>query len=170
MKGTWTSIKAILFDVDGVLTNGAITIDSNGQEIKTFHVRDGQLVAYIMGKGLLLGCITGRSSHAVAHRMRQLKIPFFKMGVNDKLEAFQEFLSLHQLHPSEILYIGDDVIDLPILKRVGIAVAPADASIWIKSSIDFTTQAKGGEGVLREVFDKWISENLLADELLTIYS
>lgn len=151
-------IKAILMDVDGVLTDGSITLDAQGEEIKTFHVRDGQLVRFMQEKGLLFGAISGRESKAALKRLESLKFDFIRLGQHNKAKAYADFKTAFNLDDADILYLGDDVIDLPILQQVGVAVGPADASHYLNGHLHFYTRAKGGQGVLREVIDQIIHQ------------
>lgn len=163
------SIQAILFDVDGVLTNGKIIIDNDGHEIKEFNVKDGQLLSFIQHKGILLGAISGRKSNALNHRLDDLKVNFRRLGVNDKEEAVKEFINEYTIDASKICYIGDDIIDLKAMKCCGLSVAPADASKLILSHVDIVTKCNGGEGVLREVIDKIIFESVWESDLIAYY-
>ncbi len=151
-------IKAILFDIDGVLTDGSITLDANGEEIKSFHVRDGQLIRFMQEKGILFGTISGRQSIAAETRMKALKIDFVRLGQDDKLEAYAAFKQEFKLKDENIVYLGDDVIDIPIFKEVGLAIAPADASPFVVPHVKYLTRKPGGKGVLREVIDALILE------------
>ncbi len=146
-------LKAILFDIDGVLTDGSITIDAQGEEIKTFHVRDGQLIQFMRDKGFVFGAISGRDSKAARVRMESLKIEFIRLGQGDKLNCYQEFKKEFELTDEEIAFIGDDIIDIDVLKQVGLSVCPADASEYVIDHVDFVTKRPGGRGVLRELLD-----------------
>ena len=158
MKTDFSGIKAILFDIDGVLTDGSISLDADGREMKTFHVRDGQLVGFMRDKGFLFGTISGRQSEAVKVRMKSLKIDFVELGITDKLKSYEAFLKKFSLKDKEVLFIGDDVIDIPVLERVGVAVAPADAARYLAPHVHLQTRAAGGKGVLREVIDLIIDQ------------
>lgn len=159
-------IKAIFFDVDGVLTDGKIIYDENGKEVKTFHVRDGLIISYLKKAGILTGGISGRESPAVAKRFAELKIDFCHQGIVDKAMAFQKLIDHYKLKAKEVMYIGDDLNDLSVFRLAGLAVCPADTYDYIKARADLVTFAKGGEGVLREVadlvlqakglFEKWL--------------
>lgn len=153
VKSKLGGIKAILFDIDGVLTDGSIILDANGEEVKSFHVRDGQLIAFMQAKGIRFGTISGRKSKAAEKRMSALRIDFVRLGQEDKLEAYQAFKEEMKVSDAEILYIGDDVIDIPLLKLAGIPVAPADASQYVMPHVLWVTRLRGGKGVLREVID-----------------
>ena len=159
-------VKAILFDIDGVLTDGKIIIDSNGEEIKSFNVKDGQLMEFMRSKGIIFGVISGRSSAALSKRLDELKVEFIRVGTSNKLSCFEEFIQKYHIQASSICYIGDDIIDLQVLKACGLPVAPADASELILPYAAYVTMAKGGEGVLREVIDKIINEQGLLPDLM----
>lgn len=146
-------IKAIFFDVDGVLTDGKIVYDENGKEIKSFHVRDGLIISYLKKAGILTGGISGRESAAVAKRFAELKIDFCHQGIVDKAMAFQKLMDHYKLKAKEVAFIGDDINDLPVFKLAGLAICPADTSDYIKERADLVTKANGGQGVLREVAD-----------------
>ena len=146
-------IKAIFFDVDGVLTDGKIIYDDNGKEIKTFHVKDGLIISYLKKAGILTGAISGRESAAVTRRCAELKIDFCHQGIVDKAMVFEKLLAHYKLKSKEVVFIGDDINDLPVFKLAGLAVCPSDTYTYIKDRTDLVTDAKGGEGVLREVAD-----------------
>ena len=159
-------IKAIFFDVDGVLTDGKIIYDETGKEIKTFHVKDGLIISYLKKAGILTGAISGRESAAVTKRCAELKIDFCHQGIVDKAMVFEKLLAHYKLKSKEVAFIGDDLNDLPVFKVAGLAVCPADTYDYIKARVDLVTTAKGGEGVVREVadlvleakgmFEKWL--------------
>jgi 3-deoxy-D-manno-octulosonate 8-phosphate phosphatase (KDO 8-P phosphatase) len=165
-NNTFAQIRAILFDVDGVLTDGKIIIDSNGEEIKSFNVKDGQLMEFMRSNGIIFGAISGRSSTALSKRLNELRVEFSRLGVKNKLNCFHEFVKEFNIDPSCICYIGDDIIDLQVLRVCGLSVAPSDASELILPYVNLVTKAKGGEGVLREVIDKIIVEKDLLSELI----
>lgn len=148
-----SDIKAIFFDVDGVLTDGKIIYDSDGKELKQFNVKDGQIISHLRKAGIVVGAISGRDSAAVTKRCTELKLDFCHQGILDKAEVFKKLAAYHKLKKKEVIYIGDDINDLGPLKLSGLAVCPADAPVYLKNLVDFTTKAKGGEGVLREVAD-----------------
>lgn len=159
------NIKAILFDADGVLTNGQIIIDSRGEEIKAFHVKDGQFFPFMRYCGFILGCISGRQSHSLSVRMEALKVHYVKTGVKKKLEAYELFKQTYQLTDAQIAYVGDDINDLKILRKVGFSASPADGLVQQFHPVDYICEAKGGEGVLREVFTMIVEAQNLEDKL-----
>ena len=148
-----SGIKALIFDVDGVLTDGRIIYTSSGEELKEFHVRDGMIVAPLKKSGLVLGVISGRESQAVSRRCSELKLDFCHQGIDDKGWAISQIMKHHSLRSEHVAYIGDDINDLPAFKHAGFRICPADAPGYLKETMDFVTQAKGGKGVLREVGD-----------------
>lgn len=158
-------IKAVLFDADGVLTNGQIIIDSRGEEIKAFHVKDGQFFPFMRYCGFVLGCISGRHSTSLATRMEALKVHFVKTGVKKKSEAYQFFKQTYGLTDEQIVYIGDDINDLKVIKQVGFSVAPSDGLVQKYYPVDYICEAKGGEGVLREIFTMLVEAQNLESKL-----
>lgn len=150
------NIKLVIIDVDGVLTDGNIYIDPDGYETKSFNILDGTGIAYLHRVGIKTAIISGRSSKAVTHRAQELDIKDVYQGVQTKLEAYRIVRDKHTLKDEEICYIGDDLIDLPILYRVGFPVAVANASPIVKQHSVYVTKAKGGAGAVREVAEKII--------------
>ncbi len=159
-------IKAILFDVDGVLTDGGIIYDGNGVEYKRYNVKDGQIISHLKKLGFIVGAITGRESDVVKNRCDELKLNFHKHGVKDKLIEYTHFKNKYSLVDNEIVYIGDDIIDLSVLVRCGLSATPNDARIYMKENVDIVTGSKGGEGVLRDVADYVLESQNLLDALI----
>lgn len=146
-------IKAIVFDVDGVLTDGRIIYNNDGMESKEFNVKDGQIIQHLKLHEILTGVITGRDSQVVRNRCNELKIDFHYHGVKRKGEKFEDVLMEFGLEREEVAFIGDDINDLPILTQCGLAATPADGHYKVKEQVDLILQAKGGEGALRELAD-----------------
>src|SRR5258706_10713065 len=146
-------IKAIFFDVDGVLTDGKITYDESGKEFKSFHGRDERIISYLKKAGILVGVISGRESTVVSKRASELKMDFCHQGIIDKLATFEKLVSFHKLKKKHVAYIGDDIDDLGVLKVSGLAACPADAPDYIRSKVELVTRAKEGQGVAREIAD-----------------
>ncbi|HHT9109972.1 MAG TPA: KdsC family phosphatase [Candidatus Brocadiaceae bacterium] len=148
------NIKIVIIDVDGVLTDGAIYIDSSGCETKAFHVLDGTGISYLHRAGIKTAIISGRNSEAVNHRAKELGIEDVYQGTKNKIDAYKKILEKHALRDEEVCYIGDDLIDLPILYRVGLPIAVANASPIVKQHALYVTKTKGGSGAVREVAEK----------------
>ena len=146
-------IRALLFDVDGVLTDGGLLYGEGGQELKRFNVQDGIAVRQAQQAGLLTGVITGRDGEAVRRRSAELDLDFTAFGCADKLEAYRDFKQRFALADDEIAFVGDDAPDLAVLERCGLACAPADAHAAARSTAALVTRRKGGSGALREVAD-----------------
>ncbi|MCU0358829.1 MAG: HAD-IIIA family hydrolase [Cyclobacteriaceae bacterium] len=146
-------IKAIFFDVDGVLTDGKIIYDAHGNEIKEFNVKDGLIIGHLKKAGIITGAISGRDSQAVSKRCAELKVDFCHQGIMDKGEVCRKLMAHYKLKPKNVAYIGDDINDLPVFREVGFRVCPADAIFYLKDEADLVTTVKGGRGVLREVAD-----------------
>jgi len=143
-------LKLLLLDVDGVLTDGTILLDGQGNELKAFHVRDGHGIKLAQRAGLTIGIITGRNAPVVAIRARELGIQEVHQGAHDKLAVYESLLAKYGIGDEEVAYMGDDVVDLDIFKRAGIAVAVADADPAVLHHVDLRTKATGGRGAVRE--------------------
>ncbi len=146
-------IKLLLCDVDGVLTDGRITYDSDGREITAFHIHDGYGLNRLREAGCLIGLISGRNSKAVETRARELHITMVHQGVEDKLTVYESVLAAHRMTDQQVAYIGDDLIDLPLFGRVGLAVAVASAQPAVRQAAHWITRNPGGFGAVREVTD-----------------
>ena len=144
-------IRLAVFDVDGVLTDGSLYLGENGNEYKAFNVKDGHGMVMLRESGCYLAVITSRSSTIVAERMRSLGIEHVYQGQNDKRVALLDLSNKLEIEPGDILYVGDDVIDLPAMRRVGFPVAVADAHPLVKENALAVTEAIGGRGAVREV-------------------
>jgi len=147
-----------VFDVDGVLTDGGIIYDNSGMEIKRFNVKDGQIISHLKKNGIVVGAITGRNSQVVKNRCEELKLDFHFHGSSNKLIQYQKIKEEYNLSDEEIAYIGDDIIDLPILTRCGLSSTPNDARAYIKQYTDYITPSKGGDGALRDLADMILEE------------
>ena len=159
-------IKAIFFDVDGVLTDGRIIYDDAGREIKSFNVKDGLIISYLKKAGIITGAISGRESPAVTRRCAELKIDFCHQGILDKAMVFEKLVKHYKLKTKEVIFIGDDINDLPVFRLVGMSVCPSDTFDYLKEQVDLITYAKGGAGVLREVGDLVLSAKGLFDKII----
>jgi len=169
MQEKLVRIKMLLLDVDGVLTDGRVIISDSGEETKAFDVRDGHGLKLLQRAGLEVGIITGRSSRVVAHRMSELGIDLVCQGIKNKLEPFEEILDRFQLSPLQVAYVGDDVVDLPILRRVGFAATVADACPDLFNLVDFVSSRPGGRGAIREICEMLLKAQGRWDELTRRY-
>ncbi len=144
-------IRLLLLDVDGVMTDGRLGFDSAGREFKFFHARDGIGIRLLQGAGLKVGILSGRRAKVVDLRARELGINLLRQKIQDKAGALEEILKKEKLRREQICYVGDDLVDLPVLTRVGLAVAVADAAPEVKAAAHFITRKPGGRGAVREV-------------------
>lgn len=144
-------IKLVIFDVDGVLTDGRIIIGDDGEEYKAFHSRDGHGMKLLQYTGVDIAIITGRTSNVVEHRMQSLGIKHIYQGKQVKLPAFEELVEQLGITPDDCAYVGDDWVDLAIMRRVGLAIAVQDADEMVKKHAHWVTGAGGGKGAAREV-------------------
>ncbi len=146
-------IKLILFDVDGVLTPGDILVHPDGSESKNFDVRDGIGIRLAMAAGLRVGFLSGRFSEAVAQRAQDLSLEICVQGAKDKKTEFLQLLEKLKLGAEEVTYVGDDIVDLPVLRRVGFAVSVCDACEEARKAAHYVTKAAGGRGAAREIIE-----------------
>jgi 3-deoxy-D-manno-octulosonate 8-phosphate phosphatase (KDO 8-P phosphatase) len=146
-------IKMLLMDVDGVMTDGGIILGSGGMELKRFHVQDGMGITLARTAGLKVGILTGRSSEAVTRRAEELRIEEVQQGFFRKEEGYERILRKHGLKDEEVAYIGDDVQDVPILKRAGLSICVANGTEEARKAAHVVTERKGGDGAVREVID-----------------
>ncbi len=144
-------IALLLLDVDGVLTTGQVIYDDAGQETKVFDVRDGLGLRLLAEAGIPVGIITGRRSMALVHRCNNLGITLLKDGVRDKAAALEKILQETGVSASQTAFVGDDLPDLPVMRRVGIPIAVGDAHDLVKQMASWTTHARGGHGAVREI-------------------
>jgi 3-deoxy-D-manno-octulosonate 8-phosphate phosphatase (KDO 8-P phosphatase) len=147
-------IRFILSDVDGVLTDGSITIDNAGIESKTFHVRDGLGIRLWQRQNFLFGMLTARNSQIVKLRAAELDIDLVRQGFADKLPVARELFQLAKVQPHEVCYIGDDLPDLSVMREVGLPVAVADAAPEVCSAAKWVMNQPGGKGAVRELVER----------------
>ena len=149
-----SGITCILSDVDGVMTDGRIVYDSGGFETKNFHVRDGLGIKLWMRSGFHFGIITARESDLVGRRAKELGIDHLRQGARDKTAAAVEICALVGCELSEVCYIGDDLPDIPVMKSVGLAAAPADAATDTRDAANWVLRQRGGDGAVRELTER----------------
>lgn len=146
-------IKMLILDVDGVLTDGSLLLGCNDLEMKSFNIQDGFGIKVAQRAGLKFSIITGRTSEVVSRRADELGIRALYQGVPNKMKAFNEIKVIYDLGNDEIAYIGDDLIDLPVMNRCGLSIAVSNAREDVKERADYVTRAAGGQGAVREVID-----------------
>lgn len=144
-------IKLLILDVDGVMTNNTLVYSDDGIESKSFYTRDGHGMVMLQKSNVDIGIITGRKSQLVTNRMRDLKVKHVYQGVPDKLPTFLKLVEELEINLDEIAYVGDDILDLPILMRIGLAITPADGDDEVKARVDYISKYNGGRGCVREV-------------------
>jgi len=162
-------IRLLILDVDGVLTDGSLYLGNGGEEFKTFNIKDGLGIKLLMQSGVDVGVITGRSSALVAQRMESLGVKHLYQGRHEKLPAYQELLTKLALEPEQVGYVGDDLIDLPLMRRTGLAVAVQDAHSLVKQHAHWQTTLAGGRGAVREVCELLMKAQGTLDEAYRAY-
>ncbi|MEJ2478699.1 MAG: 3-deoxy-manno-octulosonate-8-phosphatase KdsC [Acidihalobacter sp.] len=162
-------IRLVIFDVDGVLTDGRLVLGDDGQEYKAFNSKDGHGMRMLQDSGVALAILTGRRSQVVERRATDLGIGHVIQGRRDKLPAFEELLETTGLTPDVVAYVGDDVVDLPVMRRVAVAVAVADASPLIREHAHWITASPGGHGAAREVCERIMQAQGSLERLLAAY-
>ncbi|MGB5326833.1 MAG: 3-deoxy-manno-octulosonate-8-phosphatase KdsC [Gammaproteobacteria bacterium] len=148
-----TQIRLLILDIDGVMTDGGLQFDNRGEEYKTFNSLDGHGIRMLLECGIEIAVITGRNSGIVSHRMNELGVTHIYQGYRDKLLAYEKLLQDTGLESGQTAYVGDDLPDLPVMRRVGLAIAVQNAHIFVKQHCDWVTTARGGNGAVREVTD-----------------
>lgn len=146
-------LKLLILDVDGVLTDGKLFFDNQGNEYKTFHAQDGHGIKLLRKTGVEVAVISGRKSTVVELRMKSLGINHVYQGYEDKRSAFAELIDNLGITPEQAAHVGDDLLDLPIMRRAGLAIAVNDANDTVKQHADWCTTRSGGQGAVREVCD-----------------
>ena len=162
-------IKLVIFDVDGVLTDGSLFLGDHGEEYKAFNSRDGHGMKMLQQAGVAIGIITGRSSNVVRYRMESLGVQYVYQGQLDKLPAYLDLLEKTGLKPEETAYVGDDVVDLPIMGHAGLAIAVADAHPLVLRHAHWHTPSAGGRGAGRDVCEMLMEGHGVLDEMLSRY-
>ena len=149
-------IKLLICDVDGVFSDGRIYLGNDGEELKAFHTKDGFGIKAILNADIKVAIITGRQSTIVENRMSALGVPYIFQGKEDKLTVYQSLLSELSLQPQQVAYIGDDMVDLPVIQACGLGIAVNDAHPLVAQGANLITYTKGGFGAVREVCDLFL--------------
>lgn len=165
-----SNIRLLLLDVDGVLTDGSIIVDETGKETKRFHVRDGLAIKAWRDCGYLVGLLTARNSRATALRAEELGIEIVEQGAADKLIVFENLCTRLGVEAGEVAYMGDDLQDLPVLRRVAMPMAPADAAEEVRQVAQLVTEKPGGRGAVREAVEHLLTAAGRWDEVIESYS
>jgi 3-deoxy-D-manno-octulosonate 8-phosphate phosphatase (KDO 8-P phosphatase) len=170
LKKRAAQIKLLLMDVDGTMTDGGVLLlsqpDGSALEIKKFDAHDGQGLTLAHTAGIRTGCITGRESPALLRRAHEMKMDYVYMKIPLKMPAYEEILAKAGLKDAEVAFVGDDLPDIPILKRVGLAVAVGDAVADVKKIAHYTTKAHAGRGAIRETIELILKSKGIWDELI----
>jgi 3-deoxy-D-manno-octulosonate 8-phosphate phosphatase (KDO 8-P phosphatase) len=162
-------LKLLILDVDGVLTDGKLFFDNEGIEYKSFHSRDGHGIKLLRQTGVEVAVISGRKSNSVALRMKNLGIELVYQGHESKTAAFNEIIEKTGIAPEHAAHVGDDLMDLPVMIRVGLAIAVRDANFAVKQRADWCTTLPGGHGAVREVCDFIMQAQGSFDEIVNAY-
>jgi len=163
-------IRLILFDVDGVLTDGKVVIHVDATESKTFDIKDGIAMVWAQRAGLTVGLLSARQSATTPHRAAQLGITLVRQGVPNKLDAYDQILSELGLTDSQVAYMGDDIVDLAVLGRVGFSTAPADAVAEVRARVDWVSSRIGGDGAARELLETILRAQGRWEPLVSAYA
>ncbi len=163
------NIELLLTDVDGVLTDGALIFDNQGIESKQFHVRDGLGIKLWQRAGYRFGILTARTSHIVRLRASELGIAIIRQGFEDKARAIDDILTDQQLQADQVCYVGDDLPDLPVFRRVGLGVAVSDAVAEVRSAAQLVTELPGGKGAIRELIERLLKSKNRWSDLIRKY-
>lgn len=167
LKGKFKKIKLLILDVDGVLTDNCLYINDKGVEAKKFNVSDGMGIYLLMKSEIGIALISGRDSKATRIRANELGIKNAFWGIGKKTVAYKKIKGKLKVKDSEICYVGDDLLDLPVMKKVGLPVAVSDSNHLVKKLARYTTSSRGGDGAVREVIDLILeSKNINPGELL----
>ena len=153
-KEKLNQIKAFVFDVDGVFTDGKIYLEPGGEFVRSVDMKDGYAIHHAIKQGYIIGIISGGNSEAVRKRFQFLKITDIYMNSKDKKSDFEDFYFKYSLKPEEILYMGDDIPDYEVMKLAGLATCPADAVVEIKSIAEYISNYPGGHGCVRDVIEQ----------------
>jgi len=162
-------IRLVLFDVDGVLTDGKILLHADGTESKVFDIKDGTAIVWAKRLGLTIGFLSARVSTATTQRAAQLGITLVHQGVPSKLDTYEEIADGLLLDDEQVAYMGDDILDLPVLSRVGLAAAPADAADDVRARVHWVSRARGGDGAARELIELILRAQDRWDSIVATY-
>lgn len=161
--------RLILFDVDGVLTDGRVIVHADGSESKSFAIRDGIAVVWAQRSNVKVGLLSARYSPTTPYRAAQLGITLIHQGVSSKIEAYERILDAEHLTDENVAYMADDIVDLGVLSRVGFSCAPADAVPEVRSRVDWVSRFNGGDGAARELVELILRAQGVWDAVVASY-
>lgn len=161
------NVKLVILDIDGVMTDGRIIIDDNGVEQRNFNIKDGLGVVAMQMSGIEVAIITSKKSGSVRHRAEELRIKRFHEGIKKKTEPYEQMLAEIGIGDAEVAYVGDDLVDLSLMKRVGLPIAVADAVAEVRAAAAWVTPTKGGHGAVREAAEMILKAQGKWDAILT---
>ncbi len=153
-KTKLTRVKTFIFDIDGVLTDGSVTLMPDGEQLRTMNIKDGYALQLAIKKGYKIGVISGGKSESVRKRLNGLGVYDVYLGADNKTEQYNEFILTYSLNPDEILYMGDDIPDYEVMKRIGVPTCPNDSAQEIKDICIYVSDRKGGKGCVRDVIEQ----------------
>lgn len=148
------NLTTLLFDMDGVFTDGIVWLMPDGEQVRTANVKDGYVIQLAVKKGFRIAVFTGGSSEAVRKRFKGLGVNDVFLGCHDKQEVFDAYMKKHQLKTEEVLYMADDIVDLRVLKAAGVSVCPSDAADEVKAVCDYVSHRAGGKGCVRDIVEQ----------------
>ncbi|MDQ4142025.1 MAG: HAD-IIIA family hydrolase [Bacteroidota bacterium] len=149
----FSQIRAFIFDVDGVLTDGSLYCLASGEQVRAFNIKDGYAIRLAIKKGYVIAIISGRKEEGVYRRLRSLDVEHIYLGVEDKAEVFSAFLQEQNLRADHIAYMGDDVPDLEVMQQCGLAACPADAATDVRAICHYVSEIPGGKGAVRDLIE-----------------
>ena len=170
VEGKAACVRLLLFDIDGVLTDGQVQIHVDGTESKSFGIRDGIAIVWAQRAGLKVGFLSARHSATTLHRAAQLGVSLVHQGVPSKVQAYEGILLAEGVRDSEVAYMGDDIVDLGVLARVGLSAAPADAVGEVKAVVDWVSDARGGAGAARQLIEIVLRAQQRWDAIVAAYA
>ncbi|UOQ54663.1 KdsC family phosphatase [Hymenobacter cellulosivorans] len=153
-----SAIKAFIFDVDGVLTDGTLLALNSGEQARAFHIRDGYAIRHALARGYRVIIISGREEEGVRRRLESLDVHDIFLGVADKMKIFNTYINTYRLDPAHIAYMGDDMPDIEVMRRCAIAACPADAAADVQRISNYTSALPGGHGAVRELVEAVMKE------------
>jgi len=154
MESIFNNIKALVFDCDGVMTNGTAMMTETGEALRSFNIKDGYAIQHAIKQGLILAIISGGNGEGMRHRFTNLGVKDIYLGLAHKMDTFKDFCTKYNLQTSEVLYMGDDMPDIPVLQLCGLPCCPRDAASEVLEICQFVSTKNGGEGAVREVVEQ----------------